>query len=291
MTNAVDLSRLPRPDVIPQLDVETIIAEMRADLIARRPDLEFVLEAEGQVLTKLIEAAAYRELLVRAAANDQAKGGLLAFAHGSTLDHIAALIGAERRVIATDDDGPVYEDDDEFRRRIPMTLETFTSAGTKGAYQALALEADGDVIDAVATNPEPGVVDLFILSRNGSGEPTASTIQNVRNYLDDDRRPLCDTVNVRAAVIVPFVVEASITVQPGPDASLIVSAARASLHTYLDRQRRLGYDISRSMLYAAIGQEGITRIDLRSPAGDISLGPEAAAYCTGINITVAQRDV
>ncbi|PJN94872.1 baseplate assembly protein, partial [Amaricoccus sp. HAR-UPW-R2A-40] len=96
---AIDLSRLPPPDVVERLDFETILGAMKADLIARAPDLAPALALESEPAVKILEVAAYRELLLRARINDAARAVMIATATGADLDHLAALFGVARFVL------------------------------------------------------------------------------------------------------------------------------------------------------------------------------------------------
>jgi len=60
---AVNLSRLPVPDVIEQIDYESLLSALRADLQARLPTFDAWLESDP--IVKLLEVAAYREMLLR----------------------------------------------------------------------------------------------------------------------------------------------------------------------------------------------------------------------------------
>lgn len=60
---AVDLSQLPAPSVVETLDFETILQAMLDDLLARDPDFSALVESDPAY--KILEVAAYRELLLR----------------------------------------------------------------------------------------------------------------------------------------------------------------------------------------------------------------------------------
>ena len=70
--NEAFLAGLPDPAVIEELSFEAILAGMKADLIVRFPDIEPVLALESAVANKLMQVAAYRELLIRARINEAA---------------------------------------------------------------------------------------------------------------------------------------------------------------------------------------------------------------------------
>jgi len=74
---AIDLSALTPPDIIETIDYEAIVKDMRDDLVARFPAIVGVIDLESEPARKLIEAFAYRELLLRARINDSARAVLL----------------------------------------------------------------------------------------------------------------------------------------------------------------------------------------------------------------------
>ena len=99
---AVDLSRLPAPDTVEQLAYETIFASkvalVQAALAALEAPVAFDATVESDPAVKLLQRAAYDELLARQDCNDRLKRMMLAFATGSAIDHIAAPFGVTRLV-------------------------------------------------------------------------------------------------------------------------------------------------------------------------------------------------
>ena len=55
-STAIDLSRLPPPDVVEALDFEAILARLRADFLARYPDFTAFVESDPEI--KLLETRA-----------------------------------------------------------------------------------------------------------------------------------------------------------------------------------------------------------------------------------------
>ena len=101
MTTLSDLASLPTPAVIESLSFETIFEELQTEFQSRYPDYSALLASDPAV--KLLEVAAYREVLLRNRINAAAKASLLAFATGSDLDHLAAFYGVERLMGENDD--------------------------------------------------------------------------------------------------------------------------------------------------------------------------------------------
>jgi len=289
---AIELNKLPAPTVVEQLDYETILSELTADLIARDSSLADVLSLETEPLTILLQVFAYRELILRQRINEASKSVMLAFATGADLDHLGALFGVSRLLVSVADTNAippidaVYEADSDYRRRIQLSLEGFSTAGPEGAYIYHALSADADVLDAGATSPTPGDVVVTVLSRTGNGSANAGLLSTVNTVLSaDDVRPLTDNVTVQSATIINYSITATLYFYSGPDASLVQDAATAAIETYVSAQRGIGQDVTLSGIYAALHQPGVQRVELASPSGDISVNSTSAAYCTAISIT------
>lgn len=291
---AVDLSRLPVPAAVEPLDYEVILAAMLADFIAR-------MEATGQPFTalvesdpayKVLEAAAYREMLMRQRVNEAVKAVLLAYAAGTDLDHIAARYDVERLLIQAADDTTlpptpaVYENDESLRRRVQLAFEGFSTAGPEGAYIFHALGAHPDVLDARAFSPTPGAVNVAVLSREGDGTASAELLAAVTAILSaDDVRPMTDNVTVQAAVITNYTVAATLTTYSGPDSAVVIAAAQAAIEAYAAKNHRLGRDITLSGIYSALHQEGVQNVTLTQPPASIVNAWNQAAFCTGITLT------
>lgn len=287
---AVDLSRLPAPNVIEPLSFEQIYGEMLASLQALLPSFDATVESDPAVM--LLQVCAYRELLLRGRINDAAKAVMPAFATGTDLDHLAALMSVQRLVLDPGDPAnnvpPTYEDDTALRARVVLAPESFSVAGPEGAYIFHARSADGDVLDASATSPAPGQVVVTVLSRSGDGTASQALLAKVADHVSAETvRPLTDAVTVQSATIVPYQITAALTTFSGPDGSIALAEAQRRVHEYRERQHRLGIDVTRSGIFAALHVEGVQNVVLTSPAADIVVDRTQAAFCTGINITYA----
>ena len=293
---AVDLSRLPFPAVVEPLDFETILAAMLEDLRARLPAFDALVESDPAY--KLLEVCAYRELLLRQRVNESAKAVTLAYAVGSDLDQIAARYNVARLVVDPGDPAalpvpipPTLESDTDLRRRVQLAFEGFSTAGPDGAYLFHSLGADGRVLDASVYSPTPGYVVVSVLARDADGTAAPDLLVAVSNALNAERvRPLTDMVTVQSAAIVPFTVDAVLTLYPGPDSAVVLADATARLQAFVDDNHRLGRDITRAGLIAALCTAGVQNVALTLPAADLVITAQQAAYCTGHTITVGGFD-
>ncbi|MFC0669467.1 baseplate J/gp47 family protein [Azotobacter chroococcum] len=294
---AIDLSQIPAPKVVETLDFEQILAERKATLVGYYPADEQAavaaqLELESDPRTKMLEESTYRELVLRARINDAAKAVMLAYAEEEDLDQLGGNFSVKRLEIspadpeATPPVAAVYESDTDFRYRIQLSMEGLSVAGPEGAYIFHALSASGLVLDASATSPTPGEVVVTVLSREGDGTASAELLASVDSALSAESvRPLTDYVQVQAATVVPYQVEATLRFLSGPDRTVVMAAAQAAIEAYTEGQHRLGLDVTLSGLYAALHQPGVQRVDLASPTANLVIDRQSASYCTAITLT------
>ncbi|WP_414492327.1 baseplate J/gp47 family protein [Stenotrophomonas maltophilia] len=290
---AVDLSRLPLPDVFEQLDFEQLLAKRLAEFKRYMPEYDALVEADP--VYKVLQASAYREMMLREQFNQRARSLFLAYAQGADLDNLAAPFGVTRKQLSPADPNTgtpaAFETDAEFRRRIQLAPEGVSVAGPEGAYIFHTLSADTAVLDASATSPTPGQVIVTVLGRDGDGTPSATLLAKVDKALQSGEvRPLTDMVIVAPVQIVTYTVDADLTTFDGPDGALVIAEARRRLGVYMAEAHRLGRDIAVSAIYAQLHTDGVQRVHLRSPLTDLSIDRTQAAYCAQVTINHVGTD-
>ncbi|GDH25426.1 phage baseplate assembly protein [Escherichia coli] len=246
---------------------------------------------------KLLQENAYREVIWRQRVNESARAVMLAYAAGHDLDNLGANYNVERLVITPADETTlpptpaVMESDTDYRLRIQQAFEGMSVAGSTGAYQFHGRSADGRVADISVISPEPACVTVSVLSRENNGAASGELLAVVRNALnDEDVRPVADRVTVQSAVIVDYAIDAALYLYPGPESEPVLSAAKAKLQTYINAQHRLGRDIRKSAIYAALHVEGVQRVELVAPVADIVLNETQASYCTEYSVKIGGND-
>lgn len=284
--NAIDLSRLPAPDLVEPLDFETLLESRKAALLAHWPEAERPaiaerLALESEPLTKLLQESAYRELLLRQRINDAGRAVLVAFARGADLDQLLALLQVQRLA---------SEPDDAYRQRALMSVFAYATAGPAEAYRYHARSAHPEVRDARCDRPAPGTVRVTVLSQVGDGNPAAELLQAVERALTaDDVRPLNDQVLVHPAAVLHYRVHARLHHGPGATVEPLLEAARAALQRYTREQHRIGAAIRLSGLYAALHQPGLQRVELLEPTWDWEPDALTAPWCSEVHLETASH--
>lgn len=273
---AIDLSGLPAPAIIDQPSYEARLDGKVSQLVSLKPEMSDLTESDPAL--KLLQADSYDEMVLAQAFAEAARGMLIAFATGPRLDHLAALYGVTRLEAETDN---------ALRQRLQLAPHSFSVAGPQMAYVYHARSANPDIADATAVSPSPGQVVVTLLSASGDGVPAAEVVDAVRTVLTGPVRPLTDEVIVQAATLVPYAIEAELTVFAGPDQGLILQTALDSLNVHLANARKLGRDVTRSALIAALHVANVQKVELLSPPADIEIDPNQIASVTDIAVTVA----
>lgn len=298
----VDLNQLAAPDVVEELDFETILTERKATLVSLYPEdqqeaIARTLTLESEPMVKLLQENAYREVIWRQRVNESARAVMLAYAAGHDLDNLGTNYNVGRLVITPADETTlpptpaVMESDTDYRLRIQQAFEGMSVAGSTGAYQFHGRSADGRVADISVISPEPACVTVSVLSRESNGAASDELLAVVRAALnDEDVRPVADRVTVQSAAIVDYTIDAALYLYPGPESEPVLSAAKAKLQTYISAQHRLGRDIRKSAIYAALHVEGVQRVELIAPVADIVLDDTQASNCTAYSVKIGGND-
>lgn len=296
MSGVIDLSQLPAPDIVETVDFEAIFAERKAYYLSlfpadERPAVAATLALESEPVVKLLQENAYREMVWRQRVNDAGRAVMLAFAKGTDLEQIAANYNVKRLTIKKADNttvpptAAVMESDEALLERTQMAFEGLSVAGPREAYKFHARSADGRVADASAISPVPceAVVTILTTSEDGSAEDDLLPIVEAA-LSDEDIRPVGDRLTLQLAKMVPYRIRATLYLYPGPEAEPILAEAAKRAAAYSKARRRLGRDINRSAITAALHVVGVEKVDLHEPAEDIPLDETQAARCLGSEI-------
>ena len=300
--STVDFSQLPEPNLIQELDYESIFNERKEKFIALYPATEqnqwrTILNRESDPVVKVLQENAYLELLYRNKCNADARSLLLAYAEGSDLDHLALTEYGLIRLIVTPADNSVvppspaiYESDERLRERCLLSFDGMNTAGSANAYRYFALSADGrvDGIKVKSDEETPCFLDIVITQVDSeNGAASAELIQIVQTALDPDTvRPVGDRPTVKSSIATNYQIEAVLYVGKNAEDALLLEAANIRLDKYIKNAQKNGESIYLSAIYAALHVDGIERVEIISPTADLVMDNYHHPYCTTKSITV-----
>lgn len=170
--------------------------------------------------------------------------------------------------ITTTNGGADKETDEAFYERLRDSMESFSTAGSLGAYTYWAKSASARIADVNPTNPEPGVVDIRVLLDDGE-IPDEQMLQLIHDTVSADKvRPLTDLVRVSAPEITDYNIDVTyyIPKQSESNTAIIQRDISAALNGYKKWQsEKMGRDINPSKLNEMLMSTGIKRVEIRSP--------------------------
>lgn len=277
----IDLSTLPKPTVIQELDHQAIVDRQLQSFLTiwneKRilfPDLaEYTAEMlESDPFGIENEAESYREMLLRAEINDVFRATLLYFARGGNLDHLAAFYDVVRMP---------GELDDRLLNRVLLAVMGRSTGGPKERYQFIAMSADLRVEWAepyrIGRSP---VVYVAIFSTETDGVASTDLLTKVRAALTQAGVQLVnDTIVVQPAVRRVVNLTGDIWILQDADEATVARAV-ANLRTEWDKEQKLGRDLTRAWVLSKLMISGVHNVTLTSGTDETAQPTEAISIGT-----------
>ncbi|NJD38458.1 MAG: baseplate J/gp47 family protein [Geobacter sp.] len=185
--------------------------------------------------------------------------------------------------------GADAEDDDRLRERIKQAPESFSNAGSRGAYRYWAMTAHQSIVDVAVLSPSAGVVQIYPLTVDGT--PSQGILDAVEATCNADTvRPLTDDVHAVAPQAKPFAIACSITPTVAADPAILVQQVQTALEAVAtDLRRSLGRDlVVHRLIAAAQDVTGVYKAAITSPVADETNADNEWSDCTGITITLTE---
>jgi len=280
MSDILDLSTLPPPEIIETLDYDAIVGRQNSKLteiwaatIAANPDADLppidvlMLETDPAVIGN--QAESFREVALRARVNDAIKAYMLAFSRGGDLDMLAAFYDVVRLA---------GELDDRLRRRVVLAIQGRSTGGTVPRYRYVAMTSDLRVEDAIVyTVGRSPLIHVALFSTDPDGVASAPLLAIVDAALHDPEVIMVnDTIVVASAVRLVVNPEADVWLLPDADAGTIARMELA-LRSAWDEAQSLGRDFTVTWWTSKLMIAGVHKIAPKSPLGDVGVPPDQAA--------------
>lgn len=274
----IDFARLPPPQVIEEIAYENLLKVYQDQVVGKNSALAAAVALEQSPTNIILEAEAYGEMIVRERINAAARACMLPFATGSDLEVIGARFNVARM------DGEL---DARLRRRIQLSMESFSTAGSPGSYIFHALSTSLSVKDATAVAERgTGRVIVTIMADGSDPVPAGPLVDAVYDRLmSDGIKPLTDDISVLPVTKIPADITANLTLYPGPDASLVIADVNKALTALRARVSQIGRDLKRSAVLAALNQEGVQNVETEFQ--DINVGNSGIVWINSASVNVS----
>jgi phage-related baseplate assembly protein len=159
-----------------------------------------------------------------------------------------------------------------YAQRMFGVTDSYSNAGSYGAYQFFAESADPSISQVTVSGPEdglaPGNVLITVLCQNGAF-PNNSVLTNVANAVNPNTvRDLCANVTVSAPTGVPFTVNVSYWVPKSQANNLanLQTAITGAVNGFIQNaETTLGGDIDPSILSSDMVDAGAVRVVVTNP--------------------------
>ncbi|EHE6924446.1 TPA: baseplate J/gp47 family protein [Vibrio cholerae] len=281
----IEIYQLPPPEVVQQLDASFI----RTRMLKRYAELSNTsVPKAGDPLYFAFSAMSEEVTRARQEFQDISLENMVAFSSGANLQHLGVARPVEKYPTETDE---------QYRRRIQMAPEGFSTAGPDGAYIFHALNAHEDVLDAYPLSPSEVTVNLYIVSRKNDGVATPELCDIVYKHVDaQSKRPLSDKLSVLPASINRYRIEVALHMPTGPGEQQTLKLAEQRLQKLANDTHRLGGEVSFSAIYAAahVKRENadsvyqpVSKVELIEPLEEIICSKAQAPYCYEIVVKKA----
>lgn len=188
--------------------------------------------------------------------------------------------------------GAETESDDAYRQRILLAPESFSVAGSVGAYEYWARAVSPAICDVRVDNAKDaqgnligGEVEVTVLTQKGL--PSAELLAQVQSALSAERkRPLCDTVRTKAPVPIDYALDAVLTLFTSADHDSVRAPAQAAWAAYeTSRREKLGLDIVPLDIQAVLKVKGVYNVVLNNLPLRV-VQPNQWARCISVNIRI-----
>ena len=260
-TSIPELQSLPTPKVVDAKTFQQIYVEYVRLFLTLNPDYGALLESDPVI--KLIQAASYREYILRQRLNDAALSNILAFSTQSDLDHLASFYGVTRLT---------GETDTQLQERIQLRVEAWSTAGGKAQYEYWARTTSSDVLDAHLDNPIGGKIDIYILAK--TGVPDQALLDAITaNVTADNIQVFTDTVEVHPAVVKEVDITVSVELLPGTPESVYTKLKDDFPTTFQTTAGRVGRDLTISWIASQFQVDGVHDVVVTLPTNTVEVNP------------------
>jgi len=184
------------------------------------------------------------------------------------------------------ENGSDPESDEEFKRRIRVSLAHKSTAGSALTYEGYTYAADERIEDVKVVSPSPGVVHVIYWAEVMD---EAMKERVTRTLSAEDVRPLTDQVEIFAAKVEAFDVKGKLKIATNSDSAAVYTKAIKALREAF-AATKIGEDVSVAKIIDALMVEGVRDVQLTDPAQNIKIDDYSIARLASVQISYEVGD-
>lgn len=197
-------------------------------------------------------------------------------------DELPQVLDVEN--VTKSEGGIDLEDDDTYAERIQISGNQYATAGPEDAWIYHAKSADSGIIDVFPDVPESCVINLYVLSTNGTFT-TDSQKQAILDVCNDKSiRPMGDLVSVLDPIAINYDIAISYYIDTTQNADTVATDVQTAVDEYVIWQKsKIGRGIDPTRLLSALQIAGAQRLSV-SPNLYTAIAKNELAVAANINI-------
>lgn len=163
--------------------------------------------------------------------------------------------------------GREEENDDEYRKRLELIPESFTTGGSEGSYEYWVKKSSNLVTDVFINSPKPNYIDIYVV--NGLEHISLEEKQKIKNYIIENKniKVLNDQLEIKDPIFHNYNIDLDYWVYDNSlvSKSEIEKELRSSLEQYT-KSFKMGESINlQDIIDISKNVEGIRRVEIKSP--------------------------
>ncbi len=251
-------SKLADQNGIHHYSYEKILSDIKLSLIEKiqfyYPDFSSLSESDP--LSKTIEIAAYRELLIRQKIKDTINASLLSQSSGSELDKLASLV--------LDENKKTQNLAEKKTKISTFWTDQFYTTGTKASYVYFVNKFGGEAIRDVKVVSKNHAVTIYILLHNENEEiDTENFKKKLQTKLEDENiRRITDKIDIQFAKKIKYTIKAELSLDPNYSLETIQAIITEELKKETDKLFYLNKTISTKLLFKVFYKMGVKHVEL-----------------------------
>ena len=177
--------------------------------------------------------------------------------------------------------GAVAETDEDYTKRLLLSLDRFSTAGSKASYEYHAMSCDTRIVQVVALSDVPCVVDVIYYSKDADDLMQ----QRLETALNAEKvRPLTDQVNINCAQVLSVDINLVVHLLAMEQRDIVDSAIKTAFDCFMPQ---IGENLPHSAIVKRAFVPGVFKIEA-TPDDDIDCDERQIIEINDLNISYVQ---